>query len=344
MSKLFRFSTKKLIFFVTIGFLIYFIASKWIGPEEIFNILGKTNPFFIVLALIAEFAAYLGTGLLIWSIFRHLNIKKIAYQTFFKLGTITVLAIHSLPISVFGEAAFNYYFLRRRRIPSGSILAMLVTRLIFSYSAFFFLLGFSLAIMPTLPNVSLGGKIASIIVFLILIVGIIFARTLYLDLERFRRVVGKVIYWLDRAKKHLLSRSQLNKKQKESVIKDVHQGFSPLDSPGLFLKQTAIASIYWLMDIFCLYLVLCSFGIIVNPIKLVIAYSVATSLAAISFIPGGLGILEGGLGLMLVNIGVPINITVMAVITYRLLSFWLLIPVGLISMISLSRNEAKKAT
>jgi uncharacterized membrane protein YbhN (UPF0104 family) len=43
----------------------------------------------------------------------------------------------------------------------------------------------------------------------------------------------------------------------------------------------------------------------------------------------------------LVNIGIPIDITVMAVIGYRLLSFWLMIPVGLLSLISLNRGKEK---
>ncbi len=344
MENLTKFSIKKLIIFILIGFVIYYLASKWIGLDVILDVLKQANPALFVLALVAETIAYLGTGLLLWSIFRNLNVKSLAYLTFFKLATITVLAIHSLPISVFGEAAFNYYFLRRKKVPTGSILAMLVTRLIFSYTAFFVLLGVSLLVMPVLSDVSLLGKIASLIVFIALVIGIIFARNLYLNFQRFRRVFGWIIDWLDKAKKHLLNRSRLNSGQKESVIKDIHQGFSPLDSPGLFIRQTAIAAIYWLGDMLSLFLVLYSLGFVVNPVKLVVAYGIATTLAAISFIPGGLGILEGSLGLMLASIGVPIDITVMAVIGYRLISFWIMIPIGFISMLSLNKDEQQKKT
>jgi uncharacterized protein (TIRG00374 family) len=341
MEKIAKFSTKKLLLLVLVGFAIYFVASKWVGIETVISVINKANPFFILLAFLAEIIAYLGTGFLLWSIFQHLKVRFLKFSDLFKLGTVTVLAIHSLPISVFGEAAFSYYFLRQKKVPIGSILAMLITRLIFSYTAFFILLGASLLIMPILRDVSLPGKIASLIVFLALAIGIILGRNLYRNFQRFQRVVGRIINFLDRAKKQFLNRAQLSSDQKESVIKDIHQGFSPLDSSHIFIKQTGIAAIYWFGDMLCLFLVLCSLGFVVNPIKLIVVYGIATTLGAISLIPGGLGIVEGSLGLLLVNIGIPIDITVMAVIGYRLLSFWLMIPVGLLSLISLNRGKEK---
>lgn len=343
MSKIVQFSTKKLLIFILAGFIIYYLASRWVGLPEIQEVINKANPGLLLLALLAELIAYLGTAYLLKSIFAHLKITSIKLGTFFKLATITVVSIHSLPVSAFGEAAFSYYFLRKLKVKTGSILAMLVTRIIFSYSAFFVLLSLSLLAMPAMPDVSLAGKIASIILFLLLIIGIIYARNLYLNFQRFRRVVGRIINLLDRVKKSLLKKSVLDDSQKESVIHDIHQGFSPFDSPKLFIKQASIGAIYWIFDLTCLFLVLYSLGFMVNPIKLVIAYGVATTLGAISLIPGGLGVLEGTLGLMLVNIGVPIDITVLGVMGYRLLSFWLLIPIGIISMISLNQNGSKKA-
>jgi len=338
MEKITSFDFKKFILYGAISFFIYYLATRWVGIDTIADTLNKADLLYLFLALVAELIAYLGTALLIKSIFNAVKNVKLSLSTFYKLATITVVAIHSLPVSVFGEAAFNYYFLRKKKVPTGSILSMLVTRLIFAYTAFFVILGVALISMPALQDVSLSGKIASLVVFVALIVGIIFARNLYLNFQRFRRVVGKLVDLLDRAKKTFLKRDRIDDDQKESVIKDIHHGLSPLDSPGLFTKQTAIAAIYWLADMLTLFLVLYSLGFMVNPIKMIIAYGVATTLGAISFIPGGLGVIEGGLGIMLVNVGVPVDVTVMGVIIYRLISFWLMIPIGFFSALSLNKE------
>lgn len=345
MSKTGQFSIKNLFILAIIGFLIYYSASRWVGFDSILSVLLKSNPIYIFLAFLLEISAYIGTGYLLYSIFNHLGVKSFSFLDTFRLGTITAISIHSLPISVFGEAVFNYYLLRKKRVLIGNILAMLLTRLIFSYSAFFLILGLGLLAMPVFKDVSLAGKIASITVFLILIIGIILARNLYLNFERFRIVFGKVINLLDHFKKIILNRARLNQKQKNAVIEDIHNGFSPLDSPRLFIRQTLIAAIYWLGDIGCLFLVIFSLGTTVNPIKLIIAYGIATTLGAISFIPGGIGVIEGSLGLMLVNIGLPVEIAVLSVIGYRLISFWLMIPIGFYSAIKLNyKNETKKQT
>jgi len=338
MRKIPSFDFKKFILYGAIGFFIYYLASRWVGLDTIVNILQKTDLLFLFLALIAELTAYLGTALLIKSIFKAIKKINLSLRTYYKLATITVVAIHSLPVSVFGEAAFNYYFLRKKKVPTGSILSMLVTRLIFAYTAFFVILGIALVSMPVLQDVSLSGKIASLLVFLALIIGIIFARNLYLNFQRFRKVVGRLVDLLDKAKKTFLKRERIDEKQKESVIKDIHYGLSPLDSPSLFIKQTAIATIYWLADMLSLFFVLYSLGFMVNPIKMVIAYGVAITLGAISFIPGGLGVIEGSLGIMLVNVGVPVDITIMGVIIYRLISFWIMIPIGFFSALSLNKK------
>jgi uncharacterized protein (TIRG00374 family) len=43
----------------------------------------------------------------------------------------------------------------------------------------------------------------------------------------------------------------------------------------------------------------------------------------ISFLPGGLGIVEGTMTALYGGLGVPATVTVVVVIAYRLISFWI---------------------
>jgi uncharacterized protein (TIRG00374 family) len=65
-----------------------------------------------------------------------------------------------------------------------------------------------------------------------------------------------------------------------------------------------------------------------NPSLVVLAYSGACLLALIPFTPGGLGFVEAGLTGLLTLAGVSAHDAVVATLAYRLLVFWLPLPLG----------------
>jgi hypothetical protein len=65
-----------------------------------------------------------------------------------------------------------------------------------------------------------------------------------------------------------------------------------------------------------------------NPSLVLLAYVAASLLGMIPFTPGGLGFVEAGLVGMLVLAGVGATAAAVATLAYRLVSFWLPIPVG----------------
>src|SRR6201993_5240960 len=65
-----------------------------------------------------------------------------------------------------------------------------------------------------------------------------------------------------------------------------------------------------------------------NPSLVVLAYSGACLLALIPFTPGGLGFVEAGLTGLLTLAGVSAHDAVVATLAYRLLTFWLPLPLG----------------
>jgi len=88
------------------------------------------------------------------------------------------------------------------------------------------------------------------------------------------------------------------------------------------------AALNWLLDAACLWVFLWSFGTVVSPIDLLVTYGLANVLAAIPITPAGLGIIEGVLIPSLVGFGVPHSQAILAVLAYRLVNFWIPIPLG----------------
>jgi len=68
-----------------------------------------------------------------------------------------------------------------------------------------------------------------------------------------------------------------------------------------------------------------------RPSEVLMAYVVAQALAMIPITPGGLGFVDAGLTALLVLIGVSADTALIGTLLYRLVSFWLPIPVGLLA-------------
>jgi uncharacterized protein (TIRG00374 family) len=102
------------------------------------------------------------------------------------------------------------------------------------------------------------------------------------------------------------------------------------------------AAANWLLDAACLWVFLWAFGHPISPINLMVAYGLANILAVIPITPGGLGVVEGALIPTLVGFGVPSSQAILAVLAYRALNFWLPIPVGGASYLSMEWHPRRR--
>jgi uncharacterized protein (TIRG00374 family) len=107
---------------------------------------------------------------------------------------------------------------------------------------------------------------------------------------------------------------------------------------GLLRRAVTWAALNWILDAAALFVFVAAFGHLENPDGLLVAYGIANVLSAIPISPGGLGIVEGILVPSLVGFGAPRGVAVLGVIGYRLINFWLPIPVGAASYLSLRKK------
>jgi hypothetical protein len=90
-----------------------------------------------------------------------------------------------------------------------------------------------------------------------------------------------------------------------------------------------------LLDASSLWVFVAAFGHLMTPYGLLVAYGLANVMAVVPITPGGLGVVEGILVPTLVGFGSPRGVAILGVITYRLVNFWLPIPVGALAYLSL---------
>jgi uncharacterized protein (TIRG00374 family) len=82
-------------------------------------------------------------------------------------------------------------------------------------------------------------------------------------------------------------------------------------------------------DILTLYFLFVAAGHPVSPGVLLTGYGLPLLLGKVSFLPGGVGIVEATMAALYNSLGVPDNVTVVVILIYRFLSFWLPLLVGL---------------
>ena len=100
---------------------------------------------------------------------------------------------------------------------------------------------------------------------------------------------------------------------------------------GRWWLAVFLAAANRMFDYAALVAALAAFGVHARPSEVLLAYVVAQALAIVPITPGGLGFVESGLTALLVVIGVPVDVSVIATLLYRLVSFWLPIPIGVLA-------------
>jgi len=102
-------------------------------------------------------------------------------------------------------------------------------------------------------------------------------------------------------------------------------------SPRDWAAGGLVALANWLLDVVCLVATARAFGLHVGVVQVVGAYLAIQLVRQIPLTPGGVGVVEASLLVTLVALGATSGTAAAVVLTYRLLSTWLLVPIGLLA-------------
>jgi uncharacterized protein (TIRG00374 family) len=157
-------------------------------------------------------------------------------------------------------------------------------------------------------------------------------------------IFGSVIYLLTKGQDqaalfvHRVARRLpfVNADRLTTLLQNVADRVQILTRDRRLLRAALVwAAANWLFDAASLWVFLWAFGKPMFPIYLLVAYGLANILAVLPITPGGLGIVEGVLIPTLVGFGCPPGVATLGVLSYRFVNFWLPIPIGGASYLSL---------
>jgi len=235
-------------------------------------------------------------------------------------------AAHLFSAGGVGGAALTYRVLQKRGMPHSTVLIAVIFQNAFAYSVLFLLFGIGLAVLLLRGQANdLALAFAAILVALLLALAT-YGFWLLNHPSALRRRARQIVDLLGRR----IQRLQIPHARLDDWLDGVVEGWRRLRKDGRrHVRTLGQACGYWAFDIACLALVMLAFGQHVSVDALLIAYPVANVVGTFSPTPGGLGAVEGVLIGLLVGFGLAPGAAVAVVLVYRLINFWLPIPAGL---------------
>ena len=128
----------------------------------------------------------------------------------------------------------------------------------------------------------------------------------------------------------------------EQVVREVSTAMEDLaKDPHLLRTAGGWAAANWALDAAALWCALAALGHYIAPIELFAAYGIANVIAAVPLTPGGLGVIDLTAPALLLSFGVPKSTATFGVLGWRLLQYWLPIPLGGIAYVSLRARSLR---
>ena len=116
--------------------------------------------------------------------------------------------------------------------------------------------------------------------------------------------------------------------------------------PRVLLRCIAASLLNWIYDCGCLVFSILAVGGHVPWQGVLAAYGLTQLAAALPITPGGIGVIEGTLSVLLIAYHMPAATAIAGVMLYRIISFWILVPIGwgaVAALVALQRRGRARA-
>ncbi len=310
--------------FILVIFIEYFVIPALTNAGKHLNILDKINPFWIIAGVVLEAASLWAYAILSRSLLPN---NPPSLFTIFRIDLAGNALAHVVPGGTAGSASLGFRLLTVRGVEKQDAGFAIATQGIGSAVVLNVLLWVSIFI--SIPIAGLHSAYESIALLIgllaLLLIGIlVFALTKgELTASRVLRTITKPI-------------PRITEDKVNRFVLRIGNSLRDLGRDRTRLKTAIIwAALNWLLDAASLWAFTASIGHYVLPFELFVAYGVANVLAVLPITPGGLGVVEFVAAGLLASFGMPYSSAFLAVIGWRLVNYWLPIPLGTLAYISL---------
>jgi hypothetical protein len=315
--------------FILILVIEYLVVPELVGASKDLYLLGRVNIGWVVAGVVLE-----GVSLFCYAVLTKVLLPpgpKPSLSVLFRIDLSAAAVAHVIPAGTLGTAALGFKLFTAEGISGNDATVMMAAKGIGSTVVLNVLLWVSLVIsiplagfQPIYATVAIIGSIVLLGVA-VLVLGITRGAGFA---SRVMRVLGDKIPFLR------------GERVEHAVLEAAHS-FSLLARDRRVLAWSLLwASLNWILDAASLWCFVAAFGHLANPVELFAAYGIANVAGALPLTPGGLGVVDSITPLLLVGFGVTRSVATLGVLAWRMVNFWLPIPVGAIAFVSLKVKPA----
>lgn len=307
----------------------YLVVPQLAGPRKVAHLLTEVNPLLLLLGVVLEAGALVSYARLTQTLLP--STDRISLFTLMRIQMTTLSVSHCAPGGTATGSALGYRLMTQWGLPGRDVGFALASQGIGSAIVLNVVLWIALIASIPVWGFSAVYLLAAIVGAVLLTAASAFVVLLTQGGDR----LGNA---LERAGSHLpfVDGKALRRSFDEvsDRIREVAR------DRRLLVKATCWACANWLLDAASLAVFVGAFGSWPNPDGLLVAYGLANVLAAIPITPGGLGVVEATLTSLLVGFDIPRGVATLGVVAYRLVNFWIPIPVGGLAYLSLQVDRA----
>lgn len=311
-------------------------VASWPTLREAALLMTRARPGWLLLAALAVAAGFVCAGQIYGRVLGLLGHR--APQTWLiAAATISALLSQAIPAGTVASYAFLTASLRRRGVPAASVAAVASLELLTWLGGMLALFGFGLAYKLLLLH-DRGAAEASYPAAALALTaagGFTFAATRpEATLHRWaERSVGLAGWLLRRRWPAARTRALVDELCRNRGLIAAR----PVQALGLVGLQLVVFAWHSL----ALLLLLRALGPAAPPLGVLAAYGLSLAVSTFTALPGGGGAVEAALALALAAEGVPAEAALGASVLFRLLSFWLLLPLGAIGYRVLTAGDGR---
>jgi uncharacterized protein (TIRG00374 family) len=322
---------------------LYLVLSRFTEVEQIVETLSRSNPLWIILAVLVQLAWTANVAITYKYTYRLVGIDA----TFLQLLPLDIAANFINIVAPSGGVGGVTIFIadaRHRGLSTPRVTVAGVLYVLFDYFSFFCVLALGLGVLfrrNHLTGVELGAS------GVLLLVALAMASLLFLGASRppaFERVLKWGARTINRLVRPLLRRDYLSETRAHEFAVETALALRALRThPRDYVLPAASSLAARFLHVLILALTFLAFEVPFTPGTVIAGYSIGLLFVIVSPTPAGLGVVEGMLTLGLTTLRVPLATATVLTLTFRALTFWLPFLNGFVALRWLERRWKQRA-
>jgi putative heme transporter len=328
-----------------LAILLTILIRNWdlirVKAIEAIDLCRAANPIWLALAAAAILGGFLCAGQIYGRVMATLG-HRAPSLWLSAAAMVTILLSQALPVGTVASYAFLTTSLRRRGVPASSVAVIASLELLSWGGAMLILFVYGMLYVLATTSSSIGGAsltgfaTVAVLIGVYLFVGSRSRETLHSWAMRVKHTVERVVgpVWHE---------SQVQKMVDELA----HNRQLMVEQPARVLMLICLQLTIFTLHSVALLAILHGLGVSIAPLAALAAYGLALIVSTYTLLPAGGGTVEAALTVGLTVQGVPLEAAIGASVLFRLLSFWLLLPIGAICyrmLLRHTRNQPRVAT